>query len=147
MICCRIGWSPWFCDQMRLSRIRPSLKRRNSAFSPQNLRNAAAAFLSSAGGPWSTDLVLCSESTRRPTVTVPRPSSGPPAPCNDHGGMGGILTSIRLTRLPRPAAKASYALVQKSKTGSWAYEVSRLQFQDRGISSLHIQKSEPLPQG
>jgi hypothetical protein len=37
--------------QAKLSSILPSLKRRSSAFSPQNVRNEAASALSSAEGP------------------------------------------------------------------------------------------------
>lgn len=57
-------------DHSTHSRILPSLKRRSSAFSPQNWRNLAASFCSSAGGPCSIWRVMWVSSKMMPTVMV-----------------------------------------------------------------------------
>jgi len=69
-ICCRTLFSALEPFQIKLSMMLPSLKRRNSALSPQNFRNAAAACLSSAEGPLSIARLTCSELIRSPIATL-----------------------------------------------------------------------------
>src|ERR1700712_4991534 len=91
----------------------PSLKRRSSAFSPQNFWNLAAFFLSSAAGPWSTRRPMFAGSNRTATCKLWLSLVDGPEFLVDQGFDGTLLISRDLILSDNPSLSTANTRLAK----------------------------------